>query len=135
MMEKFSTLDYVILIIRDLEESIQFYAEVLGLEMKHRAEEYAQFETGNTRLGLYTRDAMARTLGEPLRSPARDAPAFEIGFIVQDVDSLFEELISRGISPVSPPTDRPWGQRTAYIRDPDGHLIEFAQNLKNDNHD
>jgi hypothetical protein len=26
-----------------------------------------------------------------------------------------------------PPTTRSWGQRTAYVRDPDGNLIELAQ--------
>jgi len=29
----------------------------------------------------------------------------------------------------TPPTTRLWGQRTAYIRDPDGHLIELVQDI------
>ena len=32
-----------------------------------------------------------------------------------------------GAVPVIHPTDRSWGQRTAYLRDPDGHLVELAQ--------
>jgi catechol 2,3-dioxygenase-like lactoylglutathione lyase family enzyme len=32
-----------------------------------------------------------------------------------------------GVEAVTPPTDRPWGQRTAYVRDPDGHLVELAR--------
>ena len=48
---------------------------------------------------------------------------------VPDVDAAFEELVSKGASPAMEPTTRPWGQRTAYVRDPDGHLVELAQDL------
>ena len=58
-----------------------------------------------------------------------DSPAFEIGFKVNDANLAFEELIGRGAQPVVWPTERPWGQRTAYLRDPDGHLIELAEDL------
>ena len=72
---------------------------------------------------------MAKTLGMSLEKPAADAPGFEIGFKVPEVDSAFSELVARGAASVVPPTDRFWGQRTAYVRDPDGHLIELAQDL------
>jgi lactoylglutathione lyase len=126
---KLATPDYVILIVTDLEESLDFYTQVLGLRLGHRAEEYAQLETGTTRLGLYTREQMAKTLGTPLAAPAPDAPGFEIGFKVPDVDAAYQELVERGGIPQMPPLDRPWGQRTAYLRDPDGHLIELAQDI------
>jgi len=126
---KLAVPDYVILIVDDLDLALRFYTDVLGLRLGHRSGDYAQFDTGATRLGLYTRDAMAKTLGLSLRPPAQDAPGFEIGFKVPDVDAAFKELVERGALPVTPPTDRPWGQRTAYVRDPDGHLFELAQDL------
>ena len=82
------------------------------------------------RLALYTRSAMAKTLGMFLDPPASNAPGFEIGFKVTDVDAVFTDLIARGAQPVMPPTDRFWRQRTAYVRDPDGYLIEIAQDLR-----
>jgi len=121
--------DYVILIVNDLDRALRFYTEVLGLKLGHRSGDYAQLDTGATRLALYTRSAMANTLGMPLQAPGVNAPGFEVGFKVADVDAAVNELIARGISPVVPPTDRFWGQRTAYVRDPDGHLIELAQDL------
>ena len=121
--------DYVILIVDDLDRALRFYTEVLGLKLGHRSLDYAQLDTGATRLALYTRSAMANTLGRSLQAPGANAPGFEIGFKVADVDAAVNELIARGISPVVPPTDRFWGQRTAYVRDPDGHLIELAQDL------
>jgi lactoylglutathione lyase len=122
--------DYLILIVDDLDRALGFYVDVLGLRLGHRSGDYAQLDTGSTRLALYTRGAMAKTLGMALDPPASNAPGFEVGFKVIDVDAAFNELIARGAQPVVPPTDRFWRQRTAYLRDPDGHLIELAQDLR-----
>jgi lactoylglutathione lyase len=119
--------DYLILIVADLDRALGFYVDVLGLRLRHRSGDYAQLDTGTTRLALYTRSAMAKTLAMALDSPPSNAPGFEVGFKVTNVDAAFNELIARGAHPVMPPTDRFWGQRTAYLRDPDGHLIELAQ--------
>ena len=119
--------DYIVLIVADLDRSVRFYAEVLGLPLGHRSGPYAQFSTGPTRVSLYEREAMARTLGvEALHPAAPDAPAFELGFKVADVDAAYAALVSAGAGAVTPPRDRPWGQRTAYVADPDGHLIELV---------
>jgi lactoylglutathione lyase len=122
--------DYIILIVKDLERALQFYTGVLGLRLGHRSGDYAQLDTGATRLALYTRSAMAKILRMSLDAPAANAPGFEIGFKVADVDAAFSELVACGAPAVVPPTDRFWGQRTAYVRDPDGHLIELAQDLR-----
>jgi lactoylglutathione lyase len=122
--------DYVVLIVQDLDRALHFYTTVLGLRLGHRSGDYAQLDTGTTRLALYTRSAMAKTLSMSLDAPAANAPGFEIGFKVADVDAVFSELVGRGALPVVPPTDRFWGQRTAYVRDPDDHLIELAQELR-----
>lgn len=122
--------DYVILIVDDLDRTLSFYTQVLGLRLGHRSGEYAQLDTGTTRLGFYTRTAMAQALGFSLTKPAADAAGFELGFKVTDVDAAYTELIEKGAAATTPPTTRPWGQRTAYVRDPDGHLIELAQDLK-----
>ena len=124
---KLAVADYVILIVEDMDRALRFYTDVLGLRLGHRSGDYAQLDTGATRLGLYTRGAMAKTLGMALKPPSHNAPGFEIGFKVPDVGEAFAELVGRGASAVMPPTDRPWGQRTAYVRDPDVHLIELAQ--------
>jgi lactoylglutathione lyase len=46
---------------------------------------------------------------------------------VADVDAAYAELVTAGAEPAALPVDRPWGQRTAYLRDPDGHLLELVQ--------
>jgi lactoylglutathione lyase len=119
------TLDYTILVVDDLDAALGFYTGALGLPLGHRSGPYAQLDTGSCRLALYERSAMAETLGVA----DADVDTFEIGFKVDDVDRAYAELIGRGAAPAVPPTDRPWGQRTAYVRDPDGHLVELAQSV------
>lgn len=123
--------DYVVLVVDALDRALPFYTEVLGLELGHRSGPFAQLATGRTRVALFERHAMARTLERPLRAPPEDAPGFELGFKVDDVDAAWRTLLERGAEPAVPPTDRPWGQRTAYVRDPDGHWIELAASLGN----
>jgi catechol 2,3-dioxygenase-like lactoylglutathione lyase family enzyme len=122
--------DYVVLIVADLDASLEFYTRVLGLELGHRSGPFAQLRTGATRVALYERAAMAQTLGRTLRAPGPDAPGFELGFKVPDCDTAWETLLARGARPAAPPTTRDWGQRSSYVFDPDGHLIELAQDLE-----
>jgi catechol 2,3-dioxygenase-like lactoylglutathione lyase family enzyme len=127
---KLAAPDYVIVIVRDLDRALDFYTGILGLPLGHRSGDYAQLQTGSTRLSFYTRSAMEKTLATALEPPPANAPGFEIGFKVADVDLAFAELVARGATPAAAPTDRFWGQRTAYVRDPDGHLVELAQDLR-----
>ncbi|WP_455586667.1 VOC family protein [Bacteroides sp.] len=49
-----------------------------------------------------------------------DLPTFD------DVDSEYNRCLQQGVKGVMPPTTEPWGQRIAYIADPDGNLIELS---------
>ena len=54
---------------------------------------------------------------------------FEIALYVdtfEEVDKRFAEVVSKGATPVLEPTTEPWGQRTCYIADPEGNLIEIG---------
>lgn len=42
------------------------------------------------------------------------------------VDLTFKDVVSKGATPVMEPTTEPWGQRTCYISDPEGNLIEIG---------
>lgn len=127
---KTETLHYVILIVGDLDRALRFYTGVLGFPLRNRATQYAQLESGTTRLGLYERSAMEQLLGTKLYEPSGNSPAFELGFKVDNCDSVFADLVAQGAREVVRPTTRVWGQRTAYVRDPDGNLIELAEDLK-----
>lgn len=118
--------DYVILYVGDLEESIRFYRDVVGLPFKFAESGYAEFATEGTRFGLLERARLPDLIG---REAAGGGPASEVLFLVDDVDARSEGLRAAGVEILSGPVDRPWGHRTLHVLDPDGHVVEFAQEI------
>jgi lactoylglutathione lyase len=49
--------------------------------------------------------------------------------MVDDVDAYAERLEADGVRLLSGPADRPWGHRTVHIADPDGFVVEFAEEI------
>jgi lactoylglutathione lyase len=116
---------YVILYVADLDVSIAFYRDVLGLPFKFQDAGYAEFATQGTRLGLYERRRAQWLVGRAVTP----GPAAEIVFMVEDVDGHARRLAERGTAVISAPTDRPWGHRTVHVADPDGFVVELAQEI------
>jgi lactoylglutathione lyase len=119
------SLGQVILFVSDLVASVRFYRDVAGLEHRFTDAGYAEFGTGPTRLALYEKRRAEWLTGHPVLP----GPAGEIVLIVEDVDAVAAALQTRGIRLLSEPADRPWGHRTLHITDPDGFVVEFAQEI------
>jgi lactoylglutathione lyase len=118
-------LGHVILYVSDLVASVEFYRDVAGLEHRFTEAGYAEFGTGATRFALYERRRAEWLTGHPVLP----GPAGEIVLIVEDVDAVAAALHNRGIALLTDPADRPWGHRTVHIADPDGFVVEFAQEI------
>jgi lactoylglutathione lyase len=118
-------LDYVIQYVTSLERSTRFYRDVIELEVRREGDGYVEFDMDNVKLSLFERSKLPELIG---RAAGR-APCGEIGFIIDDVDARAERLKARGAETLSGPMNRPWGERTLHIADPDGNIIEFAQKL------
>ena len=56
-------------------------------------------------------------------------PAAEVVIVVDDVDARAERLVARGARVLSGPENRPWGHRTLHLADPDGFVVELAQEI------
>jgi lactoylglutathione lyase len=46
---------------------------------------------------------------------------------VEQLDALFERLRAHDVKELAPPTDKPWGERVAYVQDPDGYPVMLIQ--------
>jgi lactoylglutathione lyase len=118
--------DYLILYVRDLDRAVAFYADVVGLPLRLRRSGYAEFATDNLKFALYQRDRLPGLLGA---EAAGRGPAGETLFLVEDVDAEAERLRGAGLTILSGPSDRPWGHRTVHLLDPDGNVVELAQEI------
>jgi catechol 2,3-dioxygenase-like lactoylglutathione lyase family enzyme len=115
--------------VADLERSIAFYRDGLGLPQRDGPDGIAFFETSGTRLSLYPREALAEdaqvsaegsgfrgfTLAHNVRSP-------------EDVDRTLREAVAAGATLVKPGQKVSWGGYSGYFQDPDGFLWEVAWN-------
>lgn len=117
----------VILFVEDVQRSKGFYHDVIGLEVQFEDDHSVAFRLdGVMVLALHVDAARAQLGGEPTTTPRLGATAFLTTF-TEDVDALHDELLGRGVPFFQAPRDQPWGVRTAYFKDPDGHVWEIAQ--------
>lgn len=112
---------------RDLERSIAFYRDVVGLPFKFAESGYAEFATERVKFALFERDRLPQLIG---RDADDGGPNAEVAFVVADVDSEAQRLKEAGVDILSGPVDRPWGHRTVHFLDPDGNVVEYAQEIE-----
>ena len=120
-------LGYAILFVSDLESSIRFYRDVLGLPFRFSTESYAEFATEGAKFSLYARDHLPALIGREAPPGEAPWPQGEVAFLVGDVDAEHRRLAAAGVRVLQPPTDRPWGERTLHVADPDGYVVELTR--------
>ncbi len=120
--------DYVIFYAADLDRCAAFYRDVIGLELTVRGRGYVEFAMEGTKFGLFERTRLGELIGVEPAEPAAGFTA-EILFLVEDVDAEAARIRSQGVPILAGPVDRPWGHRTVHLVDPDGHVIELAQEI------
>ena len=119
-------IDYVMVNVSDMDRSVAFYRDTLGLRLKFESPGWSEFETGTTTLALH---GEAPASGRENASMARPAAGTcSLGFSVPDLNSTYAELRERGARFVMPPTEQAnEGIRLAVCLDPDGLGISFAE--------
>jgi lactoylglutathione lyase len=123
-------LGYMVLFADDFERLLAFYAEKVGLPVRLQDEGYAEFAVEGAKFALLARTRLPELVGEGHTD--RPKPGTHEGamtVLVEDVDRTYAGMTKRGVTFLGPPQDRPWGQRSAYFEDPEGHLIEIVTNL------
>jgi uncharacterized glyoxalase superfamily protein PhnB len=123
---------YTIVYVPDVEAALTFYERAFGIERAFVSDEglYGALATGETTLAFVGHE-QAHTLGTGYRPiiPGEAPPGFEIALSTDDVDAAFERAVGVGAASVTPPADKPWGERIAYVRDLNGLLVELTQPL------
>ena len=114
----------------DMPTMIRFYRDVLGFEIKEDENtKNVYLVKDGTLFLLYRRTDFEKMTSRKYEYIKGYNGHFEIALDVdtfQDVDTEYHKAIAKGARPILEPTTEPWGQRTCYIADPEGNLIEIG---------
>jgi len=118
------------LFVDDMGKMIRFYKDVLGFEIRE-AEDTSNvyLVKDGTLFLLYGRKDFEKMTDRRYEYIKGLNGHFELALYVdtfEEVDAAFKKTVEHGATPVLKPETEPWGQRTCYISDPEGNLIEIG---------
>ena len=123
-------LDGVGLFVNDMATMVRFYRDVLGFEIKESENAVNVYLIKNgTLFMLYERKNFEKMTNRKYEYLKGLNGHFEIALYVdtfEEVDTEYAKAVEKGAQSVLEPTTEPWGQRTCYIADPEGNLIEIG---------
>ena len=115
----FKKIGAIILLVRDIKQSSEFYRDVLGMQLKHDSEDWVEFSKGtSTVLALH-----------PARKTVNNTQkrtGMLVGFNVTDLHDVCRELENKKVKFYKKQTEESFGKH-AIIEDPDGHLISLVE--------
>lgn len=118
------------LFVEDMAAMVRFYRDVLGFAITEGEDaENVYLVKDGTLFMLYGRTNFEAMTGRKYEYVKGLNGHFEIALSVDtfaDVDATYERVVALGARPVLAPTTEPWGQRTCYVADPEGNLIEIG---------
>ncbi|MBF0133074.1 MAG: VOC family protein [Magnetococcales bacterium] len=120
-------LSLVTLGVRDLNKARSFYESLGWHPSPASCEQVCFFQTGSMAIALYPMDALLGDSGKKGTVPV--AGGITLGINVplrEEVDRELAIVLSRGATLLQPAIDTPWGGRTAYFADLDGHPWEIT---------
>jgi catechol 2,3-dioxygenase-like lactoylglutathione lyase family enzyme len=129
------SLQYCHITVNDLDESLAFYRDALGLEVRN------DVASGGFRwvtLGIAAQPGLEIVLSEPHAGrPQADGDALQelltkgvlpmVVFRTDDLDATFEKVRASGAEVLQEPIDQPWGPRDCAFRDPSGNMVRISQ--------
>ena len=112
------------LITDDVPALAAFYAAVLDADVEGSGP-FARVTVPGAVLSVFSTQGMESMV--PGSMAAAKSGGFTLEFQVTDVDARHERLLARGVEILKPPTTQPWGRRSAWLRDPDGNIVNLYQ--------
>lgn len=109
---------------RDVERSLGFWRDLLGGHVTSTVSGedgsivFASLQVGRSAIGI----------GGP--APEVTHGSIILWVYVDAVDPLVERLRAAGVTIAAEPADQPWGERTARVLDPDGHVVMLGQRTR-----
>lgn len=124
------TFNTVGLFTHDNKATVDFYTKTFGFTTDwDGVQPNVEMVLGDMRIILFPRDAFEQMVSQKFQYPKGFNGTVELAFDVPtfaEVDKAYKHALNQGAVSVLPPITEPWGQRTCYVADPDGNLIEIG---------
>jgi len=114
MIGKLGTL---MVVVKDMDRSIKFYCDVLGLKVKTRTPEWTALDAGNIEIGLHA---------ESKHLHVRPTESAGFAFFVPDIRRAVDHLKANKVHILMPPKQESFGWLCIFT-DPDGYHIQLNQ--------
>lgn len=118
-------IDHLVLTVKDIEATVQFYSSVMGMEKVQFAEGRVALSFGQQKINLHQ---LGREF-EPKAQHVKNGSA-DLCFIIDTpVNEAVRELEAKGVQIIEGPVQRTGALgkiNSVYFRDPDGNLIEVS---------
>ncbi|MDO5560897.1 MAG: VOC family protein [Oscillospiraceae bacterium] len=118
------------ILVKDMAVMVRFYRDVMGFAIKEEENASNVFlEKDGTTFLLYRRTDFEKMTRRSFSYANGINGHYEIAMSADnyaDVDATYERVIKAGAIPIMQPTTESWGQRSCYISDPEGNLIEIG---------
>lgn len=126
MIKHIQNLNYVIILCDDFPRMKAFYQSLFDFPIVAEREDVLAMNVGAVTFCL-----RKRTRHYDGRAPGPDSPGVQLAFQVArgEVDACHAELLQKQVAIADPPTNQFWGHRTVFIRDPEGNLLEFYEEI------
>ena len=115
----------VILAVKDLDKSIQFYNEIIGLPIRDQRRTWVDLGTSGALLSLHPASLTAQHIGSSIDN------GISIGFLVGDLKSALDELKTKGVIIHRDIVEKDAG-KNAVILDPDQYMISLFEPIYED---
>lgn len=121
---------YTIVYVQDVNASLAFFERAFGLARAFVSPdgEFGTLATGSTSLAFCQHSTALDSVGQPyvVAETSAQPLGIEIGLVTPDVPAACARAVAAGATLLNPPKAKPWGQTVAYVRCPDGTLVELC---------
>ena len=124
----FSKINHIIVMVSNMNQSVEFYENIMGFKLKSHSDNWTEFAVGNITLALHGGGhAKKKNISEPHENLGGTA---SISFDVENVEEIYKELSEKGVEFTLSPTLRQNERiKLAVAQDLDGFEFCFSEKV------